>query len=50
MVSGNISQNEISRVKNSGADDYLVKPFDSAQLKAKVAGLFNWNRRQDDKR
>ena len=50
VTSGVMNKKEIERAMSLGANDYLVKPFNHTQLKSKVARLFNWNRRLEDRK
>ena len=49
FISGLIEPKEISRIKESGADEYLSKPFSNEELKKKVMSLLDMNRRAGDK-
>jgi DNA-binding response OmpR family regulator len=49
LISGNIDLKDTNRVKESGADDFLQKPFSVKELKEKMTHLFGWNRREEDK-
>ncbi len=48
-ISGVANQKEIERIMSLGANDYLLKPFNNKELKIKIAGLFDWNRRVKDR-
>jgi len=45
LISGLIEDKDIRRIRESGADDYLAKPFSNKELRNKVMGLLNLNRR-----
>jgi len=49
LVSGIIDEKQINRIKGSGANDYLCKPFSNEELRMKVMGLFGLNRRSSDR-
>jgi excisionase family DNA binding protein len=48
LISGIIDQKDVIRIKESGADDYLAKPFAIKELKEKLQNLFGWTRRTGD--
>jgi DNA-binding response OmpR family regulator len=39
VLTGNTEKNTIVQLLNHGADDYMVKPFDNDELKARVSAL-----------
>jgi len=45
LISGLIEDKDISRIQESGADDYLAKPFTNKELRNKVMRLLGLNRR-----
>lgn len=49
IISGFIGQRDKDMLFELGVDDYLEKPFDNQELKLRVANLFGWNRRAEDK-
>jgi len=40
LMSGYIDREELKRIKECGADDYLAKPFSNRVLKEKIEGIF----------
>lgn len=49
IISGIIEETEKNTILKLGADDYLVKPFEGAELKSKINVLFGWNKREEDR-
>jgi response regulator RpfG family c-di-GMP phosphodiesterase len=47
MFSGNSSGDEMAQVLSAGADDYLLKPFSTAQLRARVEAALRLKDAQD---
>jgi response regulator RpfG family c-di-GMP phosphodiesterase len=47
MFSGNSSGDEMAQVLSAGADDYLLKPFSTAQLRARVQAALRLKDAQD---
>ena len=48
IISGLIEQKDRNAIIKLGANDYLGKPFTTAELKMKLQNLFGWNRRVKD--
>ena len=49
IISGLIEIKDKNKIIKLGADDYLEKPFEGKQLKEKIAVLFGWDKREEDK-
>jgi len=49
LISGAVDQKDNGRILESGANDYLAKPFEMKELKDKLQKLFGWNRRTGDR-
>ena len=49
IISGLIEAKDKKTITKLGADDYLEKPFENKQLKAKIANLLGWDKREADK-
>ncbi len=47
MISGRVSADELAQMMLGGADDYLVKPFSSTELKARVQTALHMKEAQD---
>ena len=47
FISGMIGQKELKQIKDSGANDYLAKPFDNQTLKIKIEKLLGANKVED---
>jgi len=43
IVSGVVNQSEIDELMNSGAEDFIRKPFDISELVEKIAGVLQMN-------
>lgn len=43
IVSGVVNQSEIDELMNSGAEDFIRKPFDISELVEKIAGILQMN-------
>lgn len=51
FLSARISQTDKLKGLNSGADDYITKPFDHRELLARISAIFNrYNKAQEDMR
>ena len=49
IISGLIDAKDKNKIVKLGADDYLEKPFENKQLKAKIDDLLGQNKRAEDK-
>lgn len=48
ILSSQNSELDIIKGLNAGSDDYLVKPFNLAELAARIKNLMQWSNKEDD--